>query len=223
MKQKLSNRMGVRNKIGEVSHNTFDTAFQIECISSEESAEDEGAMGLHLDDDGHEKNKVLFIRYLAWRSTRLHHLYELVDRREEQERSTKPKRGVGRMPRRLGRPKDGLPPTGTPRWMISKRWIRETITSNPQLGKILDDIVKPDDDEDIWQVVSSVLGAESDDEQAQQLPVYHDIQMTQVHSEQYQDPYYMNTQHPHAWSGNLEGYMDYNQNGPGVQHYSSAN
>ena len=41
--QKFSNRLSTREKHDEFSHNAFDAAFQIECISSEESGEDEDA------------------------------------------------------------------------------------------------------------------------------------------------------------------------------------
>ena len=221
--QKFSNRVSTREKHDEFSHNAFDAAFHIECISSEESGEDEDARGLHLDDEGHEKNKVLFIRFLAWRSLRLHHLFEMVDRCEEEDRKTKQRRGIGRLPRKVSSPKDGnpLPPAGTPRWMVSKRWLRDAVATNPKLGKILEDIIKPDDGEGLWQVVNSVVGPESDDERPQELPVYHDVQMPQPAIGQYQEHYYMQQHLPQtaAWSGDMGGYLDYNQNG---QHYPST-
>ncbi|THG95155.1 hypothetical protein EW145_g8013, partial [Phellinidium pouzarii] len=153
-KIKLANRISTRKKFGEFSVTMFDAAFQMECMSSEESSEEEGEepVDASSDEERHARLKFLRIRYLAWRSLRLTRLFQAIDMREEEDRSAKPKRGVGRKDRRVGPPKDGnpLPPPGVAQWMVSKKWQREARRANPRIAAILEEIMQPDvgDDDD---------------------------------------------------------------------------
>ena len=80
-------------------------------------------------------------------------------------RSQKRKRGTERKDRRMGLPKDGdpLPPVGTPRWMISKKWITEMHRKDVHLGKIVDDLLEGEEEEIQSDLLAS-LGEESDEE-----------------------------------------------------------
>ncbi|KAI5123430.1 hypothetical protein M0805_006135 [Coniferiporia weirii] len=170
-KIKLANRITTRKKFSEYSVSLFDAAFQMECMSSEESDEGEGdEPDGYASSDGERlpAHKVLNIRYLAWRSSRLTQLFHAIDAREEVERSAKPKRGVGRKDRRMGAPKDGnpFPPKGVSRWMVSKRWLWEASATSSRIAELLRDIVLPNGDDD--SAVVSGIGNESEDEDVRQ-------------------------------------------------------
>ncbi|KLO15883.1 hypothetical protein SCHPADRAFT_848902 [Schizopora paradoxa] len=168
-KVKLANRVSTRELFEEYSNNFFDAAFQMECMSSEESSSDVEDEEVYSDDD--RPKGILNIRCLAWRSSRLQKLYELIDEREEFERSQKPRRGVGRKDRRFGQPKDGnpLPPTGVRKWMVSKKWFRESQSRSTHVANILKDSVL-DDGEAAWMSLAP-LGPESDYEDNPQPPM----------------------------------------------------
>ncbi len=133
----------------------------MDCMSSEESSEGEEDEEAGSDDD-HPKG-YLKIRCLAWRSSRLQKLYELVDEREEFERSQKPRRGIGRKDRRLGEPKDGnpLPPIGIFKWMVSKKWYRESQSHSSTCGQSPSRSVCSRMERPAWMSLAP-LGPESD-------------------------------------------------------------
>ena len=145
----------------------FDTAFQIDFMSSEESSEEEADDGGSSDEERTVRTKILRIRYLAWRSTRLRKLYQILDEREELDRSLKPRRGSGRKDRRMGLPKEGNPPppAGTARWMVSKGWLRDAQSSSAQVAHLLANVVQ--DDGDDTEELLLTLGAASGDEEAE--------------------------------------------------------
>lgn len=123
-------------------------------MSSEESYEESGIDGT--------TQKALRIRGPSWRSMRLQRLYEMFDEEEFVDRSLKPKRGVGRMERCLGPPKDGvyMPPKGIASWMVSRRWLKRLRDNHPELVELLDGLVVDPPGFDWGQF--TVLGVESD-------------------------------------------------------------
>ncbi|KZT74277.1 hypothetical protein DAEQUDRAFT_682045 [Daedalea quercina L-15889] len=161
-KIKLTNRIEARKRLDTFTHPAFDGALQQDCMSSEESCDDdnEGNAG------GRSQNrtKVLRIRGLPWRSLRLQRFYVLLDEEDQADKGNKPKRGIGRMERRVGPDKDPqiLPPVSASRWMISKRWIRVMQCMRPDLAPTLATYVSASDEINWDECV--ILGAESDDE-----------------------------------------------------------
>lgn len=135
----------------EFSHATFDGALHLECMSSEES-----------DDEQSSETLVLRVRPLPWRSSRLVRLYQTLD--EEHQLMNKPKGGAGKRERFTGPMKEGyliLPPKGVSYWMVSKRWLRRMST----VHKDLEDWLKPllvDTPGFDWDACN--LGEETDDE-----------------------------------------------------------
>ena len=131
-------------------------------MSSEESD------GEYVEDG--EKVQVFRTRGPSWRSARLLRYYAILDDQDRQEKSMKPKRGIGRRIRREGPPKDGLflPPKGVARWMVSRRWLQETETMRPDLVDALRELVV-DDAEQETDVTRVMLGAEESDDEATQL------------------------------------------------------
>lgn len=136
-------------------------------MSSEESSEEETEVVGSSATTEKPSFGYLRIRVLAWRSSRLQELYRTVDEHEQLTRESKPKRGVGRKDRHLGAPKDGNPPPpmGTPRWMVSKRWLRQACAVNPQIA----DLIKEESETTITNLLP-ILGDESDNEQEIQPP-----------------------------------------------------
>jgi hypothetical protein len=161
IRQKLVRRVSTRKEFSEFSSSLFDVAFQMECMSSEESS-DNGETDM---DASSKPNAILRIRYLEWRSRRLQKLYQFLDEREEAERKDRPKRGVGRKTRRMGLPKSGNPPppNGTSRWMVSKKWLHEAQLNRPSLCAMVEEILRTADGngEVNWDVLTT-LGEESD-------------------------------------------------------------
>ncbi|KAH9938263.1 uncharacterized protein B0H18DRAFT_966294 [Fomitopsis serialis] len=155
-KLKLANRVGSRKRLEVFSHPAFDGALQQDCMSSEESCDD--------DDGLQTKHKVLRIRGLPWRSLRLQRFYALLDEEDQADKSSKPKRGIGRKERHVGPDKDPhiLPPMGVSRWMISKRWIRHLQCTRADLAQAVMTVVSVSDGVD-WNECA-ILGAESDDD-----------------------------------------------------------
>ena len=72
---------------------------------------------------------------------------------------------VPRKERRVGPPKDGLvmPPQGVASWMVSRRWVKETRESRPDLGDMLEGLIVQDSVDFEWDKFD-VLGEESEDE-----------------------------------------------------------
>ncbi|KZT12562.1 uncharacterized protein LAESUDRAFT_668330 [Laetiporus sulphureus 93-53] len=161
-KLKLANRIEAREKLAIFSHQTFDSALQQECMSSEESDEEDDIDPATGQVCG--KGQVLQIRGLPWRSLRLQRFYATLDAEDQAGKSTKPKRGSGRRERRIGPWKDGVvtPPVGIAQWMVSKRWIRLLGLTRPDLADAARVSLTNYSHFDWSQCV--VLGAESEDE-----------------------------------------------------------
>ncbi|KAH8118378.1 hypothetical protein DFH11DRAFT_1502400 [Phellopilus nigrolimitatus] len=234
-KTKLANRLSMRKKLTEYSLTMFDAAFHMDCMSSEESSEEEEDESdeASSDDERPPAHKFLRIRYLAWRSSRLHQLFQTIDARDEQARNAKPKRGIGRKDRRVGLPKDGnpLPPKGVSRWMVSKKWLQEANAVNPGLGELLQEIVKEEGEEegeDAGKQALATLGPESDDEQQRRaearqeeyphthaqgqmpLPPAMPLPGSDMTPDQYVQQYFLAAQQA-QWTDNMEtpaGYID---------------
>ncbi|KZT19279.1 hypothetical protein NEOLEDRAFT_982239 [Neolentinus lepideus HHB14362 ss-1] len=181
-KLKLTNRVDARKRINGFAHETFDGAFQVECMSSEDSMDEEIRFGAPRMQD---KGQVLRIRGLLWRSSRLQRLFGLLDEDDQADKSLKPKRGIGRKERCIGPPRDGMPPKGVARWMISRRWLRTMELSQPQFSQIIQDIIVDHPDFD-WEHFYA-LGDESDDEYG---PQDYGLQQTQYVPIPYQDTSY---------------------------------
>ncbi|TDL29415.1 hypothetical protein BD410DRAFT_779815 [Rickenella mellea] len=163
-KIKLQKRVSTRKDFDVFVNSKFDGAFQLDCMSSEESS-DEGEEDNSSDEEKGPRTTILRVRYLSWRSSRLYKLYQLLDEKEEQDRALKPKRGVGRLDRRVGLPKEGnpLPPKGVARWMIGKKWLREMQVTNPTVLKQVEEAVVDYGGLD-WSHLAT-LGDESDIEE----------------------------------------------------------
>lgn len=104
--------------MGVFEHVTFDGALQIECMSSEESEEEEDAeTGI--------RTTLFRVRGFPWRSVRLQRFFDRLDEEDKVDNAQRPRRGVGRRERVAGPPKEGMlvPPKGVASWMVSKRWL----------------------------------------------------------------------------------------------------
>lgn len=156
-KIKLGNRSEVRNRTPVFEHVTFDGALQLECMSSEESEIEE-------DPTSGTRTVVLRVRGCPWRSLRLQHFFDLLDKEDKVATAQKPRRGVGRKERYRGPPKEGflLPPKGVASWMISKRWMVMIQASHSEVIDGLKDVIVDTDGFD-WNQVPQ-MSVESDDE-----------------------------------------------------------
>lgn len=156
------------------AHSTFDPALLPECMSSEESCDEY----YHSPDHTHKSQLLLLTRSPAWRSSRLARFYALLDAEDAAEQYQLDSVGVGvssagnkarRLPprkeRRVGPPKDGLvmPPQGVAPWMVSRRWVKETRESRPDLEAMLEGLIVHDTLGFEWDKFD-VLGEESEDE-----------------------------------------------------------
>ncbi|OCH92899.1 hypothetical protein OBBRIDRAFT_772531 [Obba rivulosa] len=161
-KTKLHNRSETRKRLENFSHPTFDGALQQDCMSSEESCDE--PVGPITRSGTREKAQFLRIRGLPWRSTRLLRFFAILDAEERADRSTKPKRGVGRKERAVGPLKEGmlLPPKGVASWMVSQRWMQGILSARPDIAATLEEIIVDPPGFDWSQFFA--LGAESDDE-----------------------------------------------------------
>ncbi len=117
--------------------------------------------------------QVLRVRGLPWRSTRLLRFFATLDEEDKVDKSTKPKRGLGRKERCLGPPKEGffMPPKGVASWMVSRRWVRDMVTSGirPQLENELRKVVGNHAEILDWRIFH-VLGADSEEEIEREVP-----------------------------------------------------
>ncbi|KAF4574958.1 hypothetical protein EYR36_006312 [Pleurotus pulmonarius] len=132
-KAKLSARAEARMRHADFEHVIFDGAFQLECMSSEESEFEEG-----------QSQPTRFrTRGYAWRSTRLQRLYEILDEEDRETSASKPKRGLGRKDRIAGPPKSELilPPAGSASWMISKHWITFSLPKHRDLLDVIKKLI----------------------------------------------------------------------------------
>ncbi|KDQ64637.1 hypothetical protein JAAARDRAFT_145597 [Jaapia argillacea MUCL 33604] len=172
-KNKLNNRKESRQVIDAFAHSTFDGALQMECMSSEESFDDDSEGGGGA---GQERAQILRVRGLPWRSTRIQKFFGVLDDDDKLEKSMKPRRGNGRKERCLGPPKNEfcMPPKGVASWMISRRWIRAMEMSHPDLLELLKDVIVDPPGFD-WNQFHG-LGEESGDEVAMEGLAYHHSQ-----------------------------------------------
>ncbi|KAK0498621.1 hypothetical protein EDD18DRAFT_1158480 [Armillaria luteobubalina] len=152
-KRKAQKSRHISRKKTAFEHIAFDGAFQLECMSSDDS---------DSEDDG-----LLCSRGYPWRSKRLIRLYEILDKEDVGDKASKPKRGVGKKDRTVGPLKEGfcLPPKGVASWMVSRRWIAETQLTRSDLPHWLESIVNdlPDFDSTVQKCV--ILGDDSDDDE----------------------------------------------------------
>ncbi|KAL0577067.1 hypothetical protein V5O48_004910 [Marasmius crinis-equi] len=173
-KAKLDMRASTRLRIIAFEHSIFDHAFELECMSSEESdAEQDSSL-----------TKLLITRGAAWRSRRLVKFYQALDADEKESgASAKQKRGVGKFERVAGPPSERfqLPPKGAASWMISQRWLHETQAKQPDLPQALQKLVVDSPDFN-WHAMGP-LGDASDDEerQANQMPASQTMQLPPQH------------------------------------------
>ena len=151
----------------------FDPALTNECMSSEESCDDEPQAMLESSGSA----EVFQIRGLPWRSSRLRNLYEILDEDEPPEvievngeLINKPRRTVPRKERRIGPPKDisEMPPKGSAGWMVSRRWMKHQLRDRPDLQAQLTELVV-DHAELNWDALR-VLGEDSEEEPERAIP-----------------------------------------------------
>jgi len=137
-------------------HATFDCTMELDCMSSEES-DDESKQGVA-------KERTFVVRGILWRSNRLLKFYSVLDEDDRLDKSTKPKRGIGRRDRNEGPPKDSLtfPPKGIASWMISRRWLRDMQMAHPEVLQAVQELVYDPPGFD-WTKFDA-LGYETDDE-----------------------------------------------------------
>jgi hypothetical protein len=147
-------------KLDIFDHVIFDGALQVECMSSEESDNDDESA------KASSQAGVLRVRGLPWRSSRLQRFYGALDDGEKAEKIQRPKRGLGKKERYRGPNKEGffIPPKGVASWMISKQWLRLSQTKHPDLLDVLKKIVvdPPGFDWDRFHV----LGEETDEDES---------------------------------------------------------
>lgn len=150
--------------MNEYLDSVFDPAFQIDCMSSEESDKELTWPNSKVVDPLAPTTKFFVRHHPAWRSQRLHALYNALDDKEEQDleqgSSMSIRGGRERMERRSGMAKvgDGPPPKGTKRWMVSKRWLRGALAE----GLMGEDGVESDPEG--AEEALARLGEESEDE-----------------------------------------------------------
>lgn len=132
-------------------------------MSSEESCDDND-ISSHEGERQQNKTKVLRIRKPPWRSLRLQRFYAMLDEEDLAEKSSKPKRGSGRIERTVGPDKDPSvpPPMGTSRWMVSKRWVRLIQCTRPTLVPVATALASAPDG--FGGNECAILGNESDDD-----------------------------------------------------------
>jgi hypothetical protein len=151
-------------KIPAFEHVIFDGAMQVECMSSEES---------DADDDPNDPTRQFQTRGLPWRSSRLVRFYQSLDNEDARDKSNQPKRGSGKVLRSAGPPKAEfqLPPEGISSWMISKRWLAESVHGHPELPDLLEELVDNSPSFD-WSRFH-LLGEASDTEQSLPMAQHH--------------------------------------------------
>lgn len=129
-------------------------------------------------------NGILRTRGYAWRSARLIRFYCILDDEERVDKSTKPKRGVGKKDRRTGPLKEGfhLPPKGVATWMISRKWIETARHEMQDLPEMLSKLTIDPPGFD-WEHFEA-LGPESGEEEGE-----HELPRMQMLPMGYAGPY----------------------------------
>lgn len=173
--QKLELRSACRGKDGSYSHPTFEGAFQLECMSSEES-EDGSVSGDQLQQRSSgraPKSAIIRVRGLGWRSSRLVKLFHLLDEAGQNDpalSSTLPRGDKGKQ-KMTGEAKDTsktgaliFPPQGISSWMISKRWLRRATLVQGDVVNLLRGLIVDHPGSD-WRVETAMLGHGSETEE----------------------------------------------------------
>jgi len=172
--QKLELRNACREKSESYSHPAFDGAFQLECMSSEESEDGSVSDQPQSRSSGRApKLAVIRVRGPGWRSSRLVKLFQILDELGQNDStlsSTLPRGDKGK--RKLtGETKDMnkagafvLPPKGISFWMVSKRWVRRANIVHRDLGNLLRGLIVEHPGFD-WRSGTAMLGHESETEE----------------------------------------------------------
>lgn len=105
------------------------------------------------------------IRGLPWRSHRLRNFYMTLDEGDQIDKSTQPRRGLGRRDRCPGPNKEiyFLPPKGVASWMISRKWLNELQQTRPEIAPLMKDIVEDPPGFD-WNIFLALGGEDSEEE-----------------------------------------------------------
>lgn len=173
--QKLELRTACREKNESYSHPTFNGAFQLECISSEESEDDSapGDQPQQRSSGRAPKSAIIRVRGLGWRSSRLVKLFYILDEAGQNDpalSSTLPRGDKGKQ-KMTGEAKDTdktgaiiLPPKGISLWMISRKWVKRVNPAHGDLGVLLRGLIVEHPGSDRW-VETTALGHGSDTEE----------------------------------------------------------
>ena len=173
--QKLELRTACRKRDDSYSHPIFDGAFQLECMSSEESEDssDSGSQPQSRSSGRAPKSAVIRVRGLGWRSSRLVNLFRILDEAGQNDpalSSTLPRGDKGKQ-KTTGETKDTnkvgafvLPPKGVSSWMISRKWIRRASLVHRDLESLLRGLIVEHPGFD-WRVGMVTLGHGSDTEE----------------------------------------------------------
>jgi len=173
--QKLELRTACREKNESYSDPAFDGAFQLECMSSEESEDGSvsGDQPQSRSSGRAPKSAIIRVRGPGWRSSRLVKLFHILDEAGQNDpvlSSTLPRGDKGKQ-KTTGETKDAntagafvLPPKGISLWMISKRWVRRTNLVQRDLSTLLRGLIVEHPGFD-WRVGTAMLGHESETEE----------------------------------------------------------
>jgi hypothetical protein len=155
----------------EFTHETFDKALLIGCISSDESEEAETDAFTATT----AAKPVLVSHPPPWRSKRLERFYALLDEASalRPESTANRPRGVERRARKRGPAKTGtgrqvqglvLPPKGVASWMISKHWRRKATETLKHTRKLLPQLIQEDQASNFDWDEFDLLGSESEED-----------------------------------------------------------
>lgn len=166
-------RNACREKNETYSHPTFDGAFQLECMSSEESEDGSRAQRQQRSSGRAPKSAIIRVQGLGWRSSRLVKLFHILDEVGQNDpaiSATLPRVDKGKQ-RMVGETKDTnragifvLPPKGVSFWMISRRWMNRVGITHADLGDLLRGLIVDHPGFD-WRLGTALLGQESETEE----------------------------------------------------------
>jgi hypothetical protein len=143
-------RKGIRDKNSAYADPSFDGAFYLASVSSEESeSEDEENPPFPVLDGAPPARKPqgrIITHPPAWRSQRLFRFYELLDEEHALKMAGQPKRGAGKKERVRGPPREAgtvnMPPKGVSGWMVSERWKQEMRRTHSFLDSVLTQVME---------------------------------------------------------------------------------
>ena len=174
--QKLELRTACREKNESYSHPAFDGAFQLECMSSEESEDDGSVSGDQPQSRSSgraPKSAIIRVRGPGWRSSLLVKLFHILDEAGQNDpvlSLTLPRGDKGKQ-KMTGETKDTnkagafvLPPKGISFWMISRRWVRRANLVQRDLASLLRGLIAEHPGFD-WRAGTAMLGHESETEE----------------------------------------------------------